>query len=143
MNAIDVVRRNFDSWNRHDADAVVAAFVEGGFYITPSLPEPATGAALGDFVRAVFVWSSDFSLDLVSIDNTGGQVVLDWLAHGTNDGPSVDGTPATGKQYNVRGVSIALVEGDKIRTELVYFDPLGLRYQLGLMEQKAPVAEVK
>jgi steroid delta-isomerase-like uncharacterized protein len=130
MNAIDVVRRNFDSWNRHDADAVVAAFVEGGFYITPSLHEPATGAALGDFVRAVFVWSSNFSLDLVSIGNTGEQVVLDWLAHGTNDGPSVDGTPATGKQYNIRGVSIVLVEGDKIRTELVYFDRLGLRYQL-------------
>jgi hypothetical protein len=59
------------------------------------------------------------------------------------DGPAVDGTPATGKQYNLPGVSIVQVEGDKIRTERVYFDLLGLQYQLGLMEQKAPVAETK
>jgi hypothetical protein len=51
--------------------------------------------------------------------------------------------PATGKQYNLPGVSIVQVEGDKIRTERVYFDLLGLQYQLGLMEQKAPVAETK
>jgi steroid delta-isomerase-like uncharacterized protein len=143
MNAIDVVRSNFDSWNRHDADAVVAAFVEGGLYITPSLPEPVTGAALGDFLRAMFVWSSDFSLDLISIGDTGQRVALEWLAHGTNDGPAVDGTPATGKQYNLPGVSIVQVEDDKIRTERAYFDLLGLQYQLGLMEQKAPVAETK
>ena len=133
VNAIDVVRGNFDSWNRHDVDAIVAAFVEGGLYITPRLPEPVTGAALGDFVRAVFVWSSDLSLDLISIGNTGERVALEWLAHGTNDGPSVEGTPATGKQYNLSGVSIVQVEGDKIRTERAYFDLLGLQYQLGLM----------
>jgi steroid delta-isomerase-like uncharacterized protein len=127
MNAIDVVRSNFDSWNRHDADAVEAAFVEGGLYITPSWPEPVTDAALGDFVRAVFVWSSDFSLDLISIGDTGGRVALEWLAHGINDGQGLDGTPATGKQYKLPGVSIVEVEGDKIRTERVYFDLLGLQ----------------
>ena len=30
MNAVEVVRNNFNSWNRHDADAIVAAYAEGG-----------------------------------------------------------------------------------------------------------------
>ena len=143
MNAIDVLRSNFDSWNRHDADAVVSAFAEGGLYIHPALPEPATGAAIGDFVRAVSTWCPDFSLDLISIGDTGERVVLEWLFHGTNTGPAADGTPPTGKQVSFPGVDVAQVEGDKIRTERVYFDLLGLQYQLGLMEQKAPVAEAK
>ena len=93
MNAIDVLRSNLDSWNRHDADAVVAAFAEGGLYIHPALPEPATGPAIGDFVRAVSTWCPDFSLDLISIGDTGERVVLEWLFHGTNTGPAADGTP--------------------------------------------------
>jgi ketosteroid isomerase-like protein len=37
MNAIEVVKRYIDAWNRHDADAIVALFVEGGTYM--SVPE--------------------------------------------------------------------------------------------------------
>ena len=91
----------------------------------------------------LYLFGLPISLDLISIGNTGERVALEWLAHGTNDGASVDGTPATGKQYNLPGVSIVQVEGDKIRTERAYFDLLGLQYQLGLMEQNAAVAEAK
>ena len=36
LNAIEVAQNNFNSWNRHDADAIVAAFAEGGPIITPT-----------------------------------------------------------------------------------------------------------
>jgi hypothetical protein len=43
MNAVEVVQKNFNNWNRHDAEAIVAAFAEGGPTITPTkishLPE--------------------------------------------------------------------------------------------------------
>ena len=29
MNAVEVARNHFDSWNCHDADAIAGAFVEG------------------------------------------------------------------------------------------------------------------
>jgi hypothetical protein len=32
MNAIEVAQNNFKSWNRHDADAIVAAYAKGGTY---------------------------------------------------------------------------------------------------------------
>jgi hypothetical protein len=34
MNAIEVAQNNFNSWNRHDADAIVAAYAKGGTYRT-------------------------------------------------------------------------------------------------------------
>ena len=34
MNAIEVAQNNFNSWNRHDADAINAAYAKGGTYRT-------------------------------------------------------------------------------------------------------------
>jgi hypothetical protein len=30
MNLVEIERNNFNSWNRHGADAIVAAYPEGG-----------------------------------------------------------------------------------------------------------------
>ena len=35
MNATEVAQNNFNSWNRHDADAINAAYAKGGTYRTP------------------------------------------------------------------------------------------------------------
>jgi hypothetical protein len=32
MNALEVAQRSIDAWNRHDADALVALYAEGGTY---------------------------------------------------------------------------------------------------------------
>jgi hypothetical protein len=31
MNLVEIARNNFNSWNRHDADAIVAAYAERKF----------------------------------------------------------------------------------------------------------------
>jgi steroid delta-isomerase-like uncharacterized protein len=136
MNAVEVVKNNFNSWNRHDSDAIAAAYAEGGVYTTPSVPEPLTGGpAIGDFAKAVWTIFPDFSLDLISIGETGGGLVaLEWVFHGTNTDAFPDGTPATGRRVSCPGVSIVQVEGDKIRSERVYFDRLGEHKQLGLIK---------
>jgi hypothetical protein len=53
MNAIEVARNHFNSWNSHDADAIVGAFVEGGTYNNPNADQALTGAAIGDFAKSV------------------------------------------------------------------------------------------
>ena len=135
MNAVGIVRNNFNSWNRHDADAIAAAYAEGGVYITPSVPEPLKGgAAIGEFAKVVWTIFPDFSLELISIGETGGGLVaLEWVWHGTNTGTFPDGTPATGHRVSCPGVSIVQVEGDKVRSERTYFDRLGEHKQLGLI----------
>jgi len=132
MSAVEVVRDNFNSWNRHDADAFVAAFTEEGVYISPAVPEPLTGAAIGVFAKSVWTMYPDFSLDLTSIGETGGElVVVQWVAHGTNTGAFPDGSPATGRKVTFPGVSLVQVEGEKIRSHQAYFDRLSQHKQLG------------
>jgi hypothetical protein len=72
MNAVEVVRDNFNSWSHHDSDAFVEAFTEGGVYITPAVGEPLTGAAIGYFSESVWTMYPDFSLDPISICDAGG-----------------------------------------------------------------------
>jgi hypothetical protein len=53
-----------------------------------------TGAAIGDFAKSVWTMYPDFVLDLISIGDTGRElVVVQWVAHGTNTGAFVRTNP--------------------------------------------------
>jgi ketosteroid isomerase-like protein len=86
MNALEVSQRAIDAWNRHDADALVALYAEGGTYETPRVDHALTGQAIGDFAKSVAYPLALFTQ----------------------------------------------VEGDKIRSERVYFDRQTAAEQLGL-----------
>jgi steroid delta-isomerase-like uncharacterized protein len=132
MNAIEVVKRYFDAWNRHDADAIVALFVEGGTFSNPDAGQGLTGQAIADFAKGVFTAFPDVSFEIVSIGDTGGGLVTwQWLARGTNTGPLADGSPPTGRSVTVPGASFTQVEGDKIRSEQAYLDRKTRDEQLG------------
>ena len=133
MNAIEVAQNNFNSWNRHDADAIVAAYAEGGTYRTPSMGHPLTGQAIGDFAKSVWVAFPDASLEIISIGDTGGGLVaIQWILHGTHTGPLMDGIPPTGRKVSYPGASFVQVEGDKIRSEQVYVDRQTVAELLGI-----------
>jgi steroid delta-isomerase-like uncharacterized protein len=133
MNAIGVVKRYADAWNRHDGDAIVALFVEGGTFSNPDAGQGLTGEAIADFAKGVFTAFPDVSFEIVSIGDTGGGLVTwQWLARGTNTGPLADGSPPTGRSVTVPGASFTQVEGDKIRSEQAYLDRKTRDEQLGL-----------
>jgi len=135
MNLVEIARNNFNSWNRHDADAIVAAYADGGVFISPDLSEGLTGAAIGDFAKGFWTIFPDFSLDLKSIGDMGGDLIAtEWVAHGTNTGAFPDGTPATGRKVTFPGASFVQYEGTKIRRDQAYFDRLGLQKQLGFIK---------
>jgi hypothetical protein len=71
MNAIEVAKPHFEAWNRHDADAIVAAFAEGGTYNNPIAGQGLTGEAIGSFAKGVFAAYPDASFELMSIGDTG------------------------------------------------------------------------
>jgi hypothetical protein len=54
MNAIEVAQNHFNTWNRHDADAFVAAYAKGGIYRTPRADHDLTGQAIGELVKSVW-----------------------------------------------------------------------------------------
>ena len=43
MEATDLVQEYFDAWNRHDPEAIVATFVQGGTYTDPTPPKGLAG----------------------------------------------------------------------------------------------------
>jgi steroid delta-isomerase-like uncharacterized protein len=137
MNAIEVVKRYFDAWNRHDADAIAALFVEGGTYSNPIAGQGLTGQATADFAKRLFTAFPDASFKIVSIGDTGGGLVAtQWLARGTNTGPLADGSPPTGRPLTVPGASFTQVEGDKIRSEQAYHDRQTMDEQLQIKATK-------
>ena len=71
MNAIEVAQNNFNSWNRHDADAIVAAYAKGATYLTLRLGQVLTGSEIGEFAKSVWKAFPDASLEIVSIGDTG------------------------------------------------------------------------
>src|ERR1700752_3711444 len=94
MNAIQAVKRYVDAWNRHDADAIVALFVEGSAYSNPVAGTGLTGQAIASFAKGVFTAYPDVSFEIVSIGDTGGGLVAyQWLGRGTKTGPLAGGMP--------------------------------------------------
>jgi SnoaL-like domain len=73
MNALEVSQRSTDAWNRHDADALVALYAEGGTYHNPRLDHALTGQAIGDFAKSVWAAYPDMSLEIISRGDTGGR----------------------------------------------------------------------
>ena len=133
MNALEVSKRAIDAWNKHDADALVALYAEGGTYHNPRMGNPLTGKAIGDFAKKVWTAYPDASLEIISRgDAGGGLVATQFVLHGTHTGPYMDGNPPTGRTVAYPIASFVQVEGDKIRSEHVYFDRQTVAEQLGL-----------
>ena len=132
MEATDVVQEYFDAWNRHDPEAIVATFVQGGTYTDPNAPEGLSGRAIAEYASGLFAAFPDLSFDLVSHSCTDdGAVAARWVMRGTNTGP-LRGNPPTGGTVALPGADFIAVEGDKLRSVQGYFDRSTFVEQLGL-----------
>ena len=132
MNALEVTQRSFDAWNRHDADAILALYAQGGTYSAPRAGQALTGQAIANYVKALSTAYPDFSIETISSGDTGsGLVASQWVFHGTHTGPYFDGTPPTGRTLTLPGASFTQVENGKIRYERAYTDRQTVTEQLG------------
>jgi steroid delta-isomerase-like uncharacterized protein len=137
MNALEVTQRSFDAWNRHDADAILALYAQGGTYSAPRAGQALTGQAIANYVKALSTAYPDFSIETISSGDTGGGLVAtQWVFHGTHTGPYFDGSPPSGRTLTLPGASFTQVEGDKIRYERVYTDRQTVTEQLGFTPKK-------
>src|ERR1700684_4139668 len=105
-----VAQRYFDAWNQHDADAIVAAFAEGGTYADPKTGGPLAGAAIGAYAQALWAAFPDLAFEVVSTaQNDSGLVSAEWLMKGTNTA-SFNGLPPTGLAIALPGADFVHVE---------------------------------
>ena len=132
MNALEVAQQSFDAWNRHDADAILALYADGGTYSAPRAGNELTGKAIANYAKAVWTAYPDMSIEIISRgDAGGGLIATQWVFHGTHAGPYFDGTPPTGRTLTLPGASFTQVEKGKIRYERVYMDRQTVTEQLG------------
>lgn len=91
-----------------------------------------TGEAIVNYAKAVWEAFPDMTVELISVSEMGsGQVAHQWLLRGTNSGPLMDGSAATGRTVPVPGNDVIQVEGDKIRSVEVTYDRQAADDQLG------------
>src|SRR5262245_10499465 len=137
-SSLTLVGPYFDAWNVRDPEAVAAAFAEGGTYTDPTVTGPLTGTAIAEHARALLTAFPDLSFEIVGGHLAdGGQVITQWLLHGTNTGPW-NGQAPTGRAVVMRGTDVFTVTAGKITSVEGYFDRQALAEQLGFQMRPLP-----
>ncbi len=78
----------------------------------------------------------DLHLNIEDIIAEGDLVMTRWSCRGTHKG-ELNGTPPTGKQFNITGVTNCRLANGKLVEGWVNWDALGLMQQLGVVPQLA------
>ncbi len=131
-----------DAWNRHDAVAVANTFSETGTYQSPQTNKPISGVYFKELLQNIFTAIPDWHVEVVSVSVLSETTLVEqWVATGTWTKPFARGPLAgiapTGKSFKIAGAEFVEIQGGKIQSEVLYFDQLSLRQQMGIT---APVA---
>jgi steroid delta-isomerase-like uncharacterized protein len=134
-----VLERETEAWNAHDADRVAACYAEDAKLYDVGLPEPLRGrAAIRDSVAGYLAAFPD--LHIVNLGEpivSGNRSAQEWKVTGTNDG-ELFGTPATGKSATTHGCATAeFGEDGLIHRGGNYWNAAALMQQLGVVPETA------
>jgi steroid delta-isomerase-like uncharacterized protein len=66
----------------------------------------------------------------------GDKVVTRWTVRGTHQGETEEFGPPTGRQFEIKGLTMHRIEGGKIVEEWEGYDNLGVLQQLGLAPEQ-------
>jgi steroid delta-isomerase-like uncharacterized protein len=78
----------------------------------------------------------DLSFTVEDVLADGDKVVSRWTGRGTHQGEIEEFGPPTGKQIEIKGITIHRFEEGKIVEEWERYDILGLLHQLGLVPEE-------
>jgi len=122
-----------DAWNAHDPAAVARFMAEDAIYEDVALGRMLRGpSAIAGFVEEATRASSDFRFDEVSLFIAGADYATEWIMSGTND-RDVQGVPATGRAFRVRGASIGKLDTrGRIVENRDYYNLAEMFAQLGI-----------
>ncbi len=78
----------------------------------------------------------DFNATVEDVIAEGDKAVTRWTIRGTHQGEIEEFGPPTGKQVEIKGITIHRIEGGKIAEEWERYDNLGVMQQLGLVPEE-------
>ena len=129
-----VLKRETEAWNAHDADGVAAGYAEDAVLYDVALPEPVSGrAAIRDSVAGYLAAFPDFHVeDLGDPIVSGNRAAQEWKVTGTNDGELM-GMPPTGKSATTYGCgTVEFGDDGLIHRAGNYWNAAALMAQLGV-----------
>jgi steroid delta-isomerase-like uncharacterized protein len=131
VDATDVAQRYFDAWNAHDPEAVAAAFVPGGVYRDPGVPDGLDPAGTGTYAAGLWEVFPDLAFAVDDVAADGPTLWARWTMTGTDTG-GMAGLPPTGRAITVEGADLIRVEGDAVASVQGFFDSGAVPRQLGM-----------
>jgi steroid delta-isomerase-like uncharacterized protein len=128
-----------DAWNAHDAAAVACYMADDAIYEDVALGRVLHGPSeIAAFVEEATRASSDFRFEEVSLFTAGGDYANEWIMTGTND-REVQGVPATGRSFRVRGASVGKLDASgRIVENRDYYNLAEMFAQLGIQAPAPP-----
>lgn len=138
-----LAKAQFDAWNAHDVDALVALMTDDVVYEDPSFEKPAVGKEeVAARLRGNFTAFPDihFPEELFHVHTNvkDAEYVVTWTYTATMlealDTPE-GRMPATGKQVTVTGASLNHFRDGKVSRFSMYYDSLDVMQQLGFLPE--------
>ena len=122
------------AWNAHDPAAVARYMADDAIYEDVALSRVLHGPSeIAAFVEEATRLSSDFRFYEVSLFTAGSNYANEWIMTGTND-REVQGVPATGRSFRVRGASVGKLDASGLIVEnRDYYNLAELLTQLGIL----------
>ena len=139
IDIAQVLKRETEAWNAHDADGVAACYAEDAVLSDVGLPEPLRGReAIRDSVAGYLAAFSDFHAeDIGEPIVSGNRAAQEWKVTGTNDGELM-GIPPTGKSATTYGCGTAEFGDDGLIVRAGnYWNAAALMQQLGVLPETA------
>ena len=128
-----------DAWNAHDPAAVARCMADDAIYEDVALGRVLHGPSeIASFVDEATRASSNFRFEQVSLFTAGRDYATEWIMTGTND-REVQGVPATGRSFRVRGASVGKLDtSGRIVENRDYYNLAVMFAQLGIQPPAPP-----
>jgi steroid delta-isomerase-like uncharacterized protein len=120
-----------DGWNSPDPEVLVSAFTSDGVYEDVTFGLKKTGSAeLRDLHKFFHDSVGGLYVKLIATHVANGHGTIEWLFGGKDVGVF-----KTGKPFEVQGVSVIEVRGNRISRNLDYYDAATIMKQVGKLPE--------
>ena len=133
QDSIQIVRNNFEAWNKHDPERYVKLLDEKHVIESDTIPALLTGREAGRQFMQMYVSAfPDLHFDIDQILGEGDFVATRYTATGTHGG-NLMGIAPTNKRAQVHGCTVNEIRNGKIVRSWLYWDTGHLLRQLGVL----------